>query len=68
MQNPARKSNFKVSTRWGSLRFGIPVFGKANPRDTLDRWAAAKGEEGLENYRRTKNAKSIDGLPAVDDD
>lgn len=48
-----------------SCGFGIPVFGKANPRDTLDRWAAAKGVEGLETYRRTKSAKSIDGLPAV---
>jgi len=33
-------------------------------RDTLDRWAAAKGPEGLDEYRRAKNAYSLDGLPA----
>ena len=33
-------------------------------RDTLDRWAAHKGPEGLDSYRATKNQDSIDGLPA----
>ena len=29
----------------------------------LDRWAEAKGEEGLAAYQREKNARSMDGLP-----
>jgi hypothetical protein len=29
----------------------------------LTRWAEAKGEAELEEYRRSKNAFSIDGLP-----
>jgi hypothetical protein len=33
-------------------------------RDTLLRWADSKGEEGLKNYRRDKNTRSIDGIPA----
>jgi hypothetical protein len=34
-------------------------------RDTLSRWAEAKGEAGLEAYRREKNDRSIDGLPRL---
>jgi hypothetical protein len=32
-------------------------------RDTLVRWAQAKGDDGLDEYRALKNATSIDGLP-----
>ena len=32
-------------------------------RPSLDNWARAKGEEGIEAYRREKNMVSIDGLP-----
>jgi hypothetical protein len=28
-------------------------------------WADRKGADGLHEYQRLKNAKSIDGLPAV---
>jgi hypothetical protein len=33
-------------------------------RDTLDKWAAAKGSEGSSAYRKLKNRTSIDRLPA----
>jgi hypothetical protein len=46
-----------------SCGYGVPLFEYAGDRPTLQRWAAAKGEEGLEEYRRSKNAFSIDGLP-----
>lgn len=46
-----------------SCGFGVPLFDYAGERPTLRRWAEAKGEEGLEAYRREKNAHSIDGLP-----
>jgi hypothetical protein len=29
----------------------------------LRRWAEHKGDAGLEEYRRQKNARSVDGLP-----
>ena len=32
-------------------------------RDTLTRWAEAKGEQGLDAYVCEKNVESIDGLP-----
>jgi hypothetical protein len=46
-----------------SCGYGVPLMDFAGQRDTLCRWAEAKGEE-LPRYRREKNAKSIDGLPA----
>jgi hypothetical protein len=47
-----------------SCGFGVPLMGEPQPRDTLIRWAEGKGAEGLKQYRRTKNAHSIDGLIA----
>jgi hypothetical protein len=46
-----------------SCGFGVPLFSYEGERKSLDNWAASKGEEGLETYRREKNAVSIDGLP-----
>jgi hypothetical protein len=34
-------------------------------RETLDKWALAKGPEALLDYRTQKNSRSIDGLPAL---
>jgi Pyridoxamine 5'-phosphate oxidase len=47
-----------------SCGYGVPLFEYVDERPTLTRWAQAKGETGLEEYRRMKNAFSIDGLPA----
>jgi Pyridoxamine 5'-phosphate oxidase len=47
-----------------SCGFGVPAMELAGQRETLLRWAEAKGPEGLEKYRREKNARSLDGLPA----
>jgi hypothetical protein len=45
-----------------SCGFGVPLFAYAGQRETLTRWADAKGETGLAAYRAEKNARSIDGL------
>jgi hypothetical protein len=52
----------RISTSCG---YAVPTFDFCADRDILDRWAVAKGEEGLAEYRATKNAASIDGLPAL---
>jgi hypothetical protein len=52
----------RVSTSCG---FSVPLMDFRQERDTLDRWAAAQGPEGLDEYRALKNARSIDGLPAL---
>ncbi len=48
-----------------SCGFGVPLYDYEGERDTLARWAAAKGEDGLIAYRREKNMRSIDGFPAA---
>ena len=48
-----------------SCGFGVPLVAEGQQRPTLIRWAEAKGADGLERYRREKNARSIDGLPAM---
>jgi hypothetical protein len=49
-----------------SCGYAVPRFDFRESRDTLDRWAAVKGAEGLKEYRANKNEKSVDGLPAFD--
>jgi hypothetical protein len=46
-----------------SCGYGVPLFEYVGERNTLRRWAESKGEAGLQDYRRQKNAISIDGLP-----
>jgi hypothetical protein len=50
-----------------SCGFGVPLFTHAGDRPNLDRWTTAKGEQGLAEYRRSKNMRSIDGLPTWDE-
>lgn len=49
-----------------SCGYGVPTFEYVEDRDTLERWAEAKGAEALPLYRNQKNARSIDGLPSLD--
>jgi hypothetical protein len=46
-----------------SCGFGVPLLSLVAQRDQLPRWSESKGEEGLVEYRRTRNAISLDGLP-----
>jgi len=46
-----------------SCGYGVPLFEYIGERSTLQRWAQQKGDAGLEEYRRQKNACSLDGLP-----
>lgn len=46
-----------------SCGFNVPFYDYRGEREQLTRWAAAKGDEGLADYRATRNAASIDGLP-----
>lgn len=59
-----RVSVSRVSTSCG---FAVPCMELRSDRDTLDQWSAAKGTDGLAEYRQSKNARSIDGLPALQD-
>jgi hypothetical protein len=52
----------RVSTSCG---FGVPLLDFRADRDVLLKYCENKGPEGLAEYRKVKNAKSIDGLPAL---
>ncbi len=46
-----------------SCGYGVPLHDYKGERETMDKWEASKGAEGLETYRRQKNLESMDGLP-----
>lgn len=46
-----------------SCGYGVPLHDYVGERDTMDKWARSKGEDGLAAYRQQKNLVSMDGLP-----
>jgi hypothetical protein len=52
-----------------SCGMSIPFYEFKSERRELDDWARDKGEEGIRDYWKEKNVKSIDGLPTgIQDD
>jgi len=54
----------EVESLQTSCGYAVPEMIRTSDRDTLHRWAESKGEEGLVEYRQTRNQRSIDGIPA----
>lgn len=48
-----------------SCGYSVPLMDYAAERPTLTRWAQRKSDAELDDYRATKNARSIDGLKGV---
>jgi hypothetical protein len=46
-----------------SCGYGVPLYTHVADRDQLERWAQTKDDAALRDYRRQKNAVSLDGLP-----
>lgn len=46
-----------------SCGYAVPLYDYRAERPNLERWAEAKGQEGIEAYWREKNLTSMDGLP-----
>lgn len=46
-----------------SCGFAVPNYDYVGDRDVLTKWAVRKSPDELDEYRRAKNAHSIDGLP-----
>lgn len=65
--HPGTRALIKVAvTRVAdSCGFGVPLFDFRADRDALKEWATSKGPVTLEEYRRKKNARSIDELPGL---
>jgi len=51
-----------------SCGYGVPLMDYVGERNLLPAYLERKGEQGQAAYRREKNRRSIDGLPAFDDD
>ena len=47
-----------------SCGYALPVFGNVTERDLLTPAMERRGPDGVAAYRREKNSRSIDGLPA----
>ncbi|MCC2642254.1 MAG: Pyridoxamine 5-phosphate oxidase [Nitrospira sp.] len=48
-----------------SCGFGVPLYRFERQRSQLSDWAGRKDEDEFREYQAEKNARSIDGLPAV---
>ncbi len=53
---------YQVQTSCG---FSVPYYSYEGERDQAYKWAANKGADGLEDYKREKNLISLDGLPTA---
>jgi hypothetical protein len=49
-----------------SCGYAVPRYDYAGERDTLVRWAESRGTEGLAQYRRENNVRSLDDLPGLE--
>lgn len=67
--NPSTRAVISVDvTRISdSCGWGVPVMDMREERDLIRRQAEKKGPTGMDDYRRQKNALSIDGLPGLRD-
>jgi len=50
----------KVQTSCG---YAVPTAENFNKRDTLEKWAQKKGEDGIQQYWKDNNQLSMDGFP-----
>lgn len=53
----------RVESAQTSCGMAVPLYEYKEQRDLLIDWAAKKGKDGMQEYRRLKNSVSIDGLP-----
>jgi Pyridoxamine 5'-phosphate oxidase len=50
-----------------SCGYAVPQYRYGGDRQTLTRWSEKKGEDWLTQYRKTANARSVEGLPGLAD-
>jgi hypothetical protein len=64
---PGRRSiiDIAVDRVTTSCGYAVPMMDLVSDRDRLLDWANAKGDDGLADYRASKNARSIDDLPGL---
>jgi len=64
--NPGTRAVVRLAVEkvGSSCGYSVPLMDLVGPRTILDDWADRKSPEEMSAYRATKNATSIDGLPA----
>ena len=55
--------DMQVESLQTSCGFGVPLYDYVGAREELRDWERRKGEEGIREYWKTRNALSIDGKP-----
>lgn len=50
-----------------SCGYAVPLYDYRGDRDILDKWTETKGPDRIKEYQRTKNTRSLDNLPALDE-
>ncbi len=53
----------RVTTSCG---YAVPLMDLVDDRDRLIDWAEKRGDDGIVDYWKSKNATSVDGLPGID--
>ncbi len=66
--NPGTRSviRLRITRIADSCGMAVPLLDFRGRRTDLDEWAADSGPAKLAEYRRRKNTRSIEGLPAID--
>ena len=66
---PGRRAIIEVDVErvTTSCGYAVPLMELVAERDRLEDWARQKGDDGIVEYWASKNASSIDGLPALGD-
>jgi hypothetical protein len=64
---PGRRSIIEIDVEGAttSCGYAVPLMDLVDERDRLQRWAEAKGDDGIVEYWAKRNATSIDGLPGL---
>ncbi|MDB5084375.1 MAG: Pyridoxamine 5-phosphate oxidase [Bacilli bacterium] len=52
----------KIHSVKTSCGYGVPFFSYTGERNSLQKWAIQKGEQGLKEYRKEKNTISMNGI------
>jgi hypothetical protein len=62
---PGARNLFDVSVDLvqTSCGFGVPLYDFVEQRTLMESWATKKGADGVREYQREKNRRSLDGLP-----
>jgi len=66
--NPGTRSIIRmhITRVTDSCGMSVPYLDFLGHREDLNEWAEGKGPDKLAEYRRKKNEKSIEGMPAID--